>query len=155
MTIKTAEIARVATSTVIDAGPEAIWSALTEEIGNWWPSDFYAGGVDGQRQFFLEAHPGGRMYEQWDGGGGVLWGTVVCVDPGVRLQVLGSLFPNWGGPSEWFGTWELQPEAGRTQLAFSEESVGSVSASGLTEKEKGWVFLFDALKAYAEGKSGD
>ncbi|MFT5571957.1 MAG: hypothetical protein ACI9FR_000878 [Cryomorphaceae bacterium] len=37
------------------------------------------------------------MKKNWSNGCGVLWGTVVCVNPRVQLQVLGSLFPKGTG----------------------------------------------------------
>ena len=122
----------------IDVTPEKLWQVLTRQIGEWWPNEFYAGGQDGKRNFLLETNPGGRMYEEWDNGGGVLWGTVICSDPGSRLQILGSLFPNWGGPSQWYGTWDLKANETGTTLTFSETAMGKVSESGTAEKDKGW-----------------
>ncbi len=137
----------------IGGGVAAVWQALTDDIGAWWPEEFYAGGEPAKRRYHLEAKPGGRMYEEWEGGGGVLWGTVVAVDPARRLQVMGSTFPNWGGPSFWFGTWELEADGVGTILRFSESTVGRISATRAAETEKGWRFVFgDALKAHVEGK---
>ena len=93
------------------------------------------------------------MVETWEGGGGVLWGTVICVDPQVLLQVLGSLFPNWGGPSASYGTWELTPHSNGTTLKFSHSAVGRIADPNLGEQDKGWQFLCQTLKAYAEGAS--
>jgi len=62
------------------------------------------------------------------------------------------VFPNWGGPSIWFGSWELKADGAVTILSFSESTVGRVSDSYVAEKEKGWNFLFGgALKPYVEG----
>lgn len=148
-----AEIATITVEAVIETSPEHVWKALTAQIGGWWPADFYTGGEEGKRSFFLEAQPGGRMYEQWDNGGGVLWGTVYCVDPNVRLQVLGALFPNWGGPSEWYGTWDLSPKGKSTKLTFRETTLGKIPEAGLGDKSQGWHFLCDTMKAFVEGTS--
>ena len=133
MANQAAEIIKIDMELDINCPPDQLWAALTENIGQWWPADFYAGGEDGKRRFSLEAQPGGRMFETWDNGGGVLWGTVVCVDPNVRLQVLGSLFPNWGGPTSWYGTWELTPNGDGTTLRFSESAIGKISDAGAAE----------------------
>jgi uncharacterized protein YndB with AHSA1/START domain len=95
--------------------------------------------------------PGGRMMETWDTGGGVLWGTVVAVKPNEQLQVVGSILPNWGGPSQWFGTWELTAIGDQTLLRYSEHTIGRASEASNLEKEKGWQFVWAALKAYIEG----
>ena len=151
MSRKAAELGDINMQMHVDASPEDVWASLTESIGEWWPADFYAGGEEGARSFTLESWPGGRMFEAWENGGGALWGTVVCVEPNHRLQVHGSLFPNWGGPTEWFGTWELKAEEGGTLLSFNEGSIGRLSDSGAEEKDKGWQFLCRSLKAHAEG----
>ncbi|MBT8096804.1 MAG: SRPBCC domain-containing protein [Woeseia sp.] len=136
----------------INATTAQVWQALTADIGAWWPAEFYAGGDSGKRNFVLEAEPGGRMYEDWQDGGGVLWATVVTVDPGKRLQVTGSVFPNWGGPTQWFGSWELSNNEEGTLLKFEDHSIGRMSADGAAEKHKGWQSLWDVLKARLEGK---
>lgn len=43
------EIAQLTLETQIDAPPEWVWQALTENIGGWWPVEFFAGGEDGKR----------------------------------------------------------------------------------------------------------
>jgi uncharacterized protein YndB with AHSA1/START domain len=147
-----AEYGEVVVETNIQASPHEVWQALTENIGHWWPADFYAGGEDGKRSFSIEAKPGGLMKETWSNGGGVLWGTVICANPGVQLQVLGALFPNWGGPSQWFGSWDLSASGTGTKLRFSESTVGRIADAGLGEKQEGWEFLGNALKEYAENQ---
>ncbi len=130
---------------------ETVWRALTTEIAAWWPEEFYAGGEPKKRRYHLEAEPGGRMFEEWEGGGGVLWATVVAVDPEKQLQVMGTNFPNWGGPSVWFGTWELEVDGSETVLRFSESTFGRTSDSLAAQKDRGWRYLFGGvLKAHIE-----
>ena len=151
MDIQPAKVAALNMEIAIDASPAEVWKALTANIDQWWPADFYAGGSEGARRFAIEERPGGRMFEEWDGGGGVLWGTVVGVEHQKMLQVLGNVFPNWGGPTEWYGTWTLKQDGAGTSLAFSESATGRVSEEGMVEKDKGWRFLMDTLKAHVEG----
>lgn len=153
MTDTNAEIKSLTMELQIEASPANVWQALTESIGAWWPNEFYAGGSQDERQFSLDATPGGLMLETWDTGGGVLWGSVIGADPGKTLQVLGHTFPNWGGPNQWYGTWTLAEVPGGTKLAFSESVVGRVSEDGIEEKDKGWRFLWQTLKAHVEGQS--
>lgn len=153
MNFPNARLSELTMETDIAASPQDVWTALTENIGQWWPADFYAGGEDGSRNFHLEAKPGGRMYEEWADGGGVLWATVYTVEPGKRLQVSGLSFANWGGPSQWLGSWDLSEHNGGTRLRFSEHAIGRVSDDYGADKLKGWEFLWDALKASVEGKA--
>lgn len=66
MTKQVAEIAAIDMEVEIAAPPAQVWSALTENIGEWWPAEFYAGGEAGKRSFTLESVPGGRMVETWN-----------------------------------------------------------------------------------------
>jgi uncharacterized protein YndB with AHSA1/START domain len=136
----------------INGSPAEVWNALTEKIGEWWPDDFYAGGTAGKRGFRLDTQPGGHMHEHWENGGGALWGTVVASEPEKCLQVLGNVFPNWGGPCQWYGTWQLAPEGKQTRLSFSESAFGRISENVMDEKDKGWKFLWASLKAHVEGR---
>jgi hypothetical protein len=81
MKIEKAKMAEFTMEVDIDGTPELAWKSLAADIGLWWPADFYADGESGKRSYFLEARPGGTMGERWDNGGGVIWATVVGVDP--------------------------------------------------------------------------
>lgn len=138
--------------TRIAASPETVWQALTENAGEWWPPEFYIGGEEGKRSYHLEAFPGGRVYEEWDDGGGLLWGQVCNAVPAQLLQVIGYTFPEWGGPSIMFGTWKLTATDDGCILHFTEHTLGRTPEHYVAEKMKGWTFLMDGvLKAYIEG----
>lgn len=156
-----AHLSDLAMEVRIEASADAVWRALTEEIGAWWPGEFYTGGEPKSRNFVLEARPGGRMYEDWSAGGGsdgadgagLLWATVYTVDPGKLLQVAGLGFPEWGGPSLWMGTWRLETDGDATLLRFQESAIGRIDERYVAEKEKGWNYLFaGVLKAHLEGR---
>ncbi len=152
MPIEPTAMGSIAIEVTIDATPESVWTALTKDIGQWWPSDFYAGGTEGSRSFLLEAFPGGRMYESWSDTEGLLWGTVQTVAIGRKLEISGLAFPQWGGPSLWLGSWDLEGKGGVTKVRFTESTIGRVDEAGLAEKEKGWRYLYgDVLKKHCEG----
>ena len=153
MKTEPAIIANLTIKTEIEDSIEKVWTTLTDNIGDWWPDDFYAGGTAGARDFNLDLWPGGRMFETWADGGGVLWATVCTIDPGKCLQVLGHQFPNWGGPLQWYGTWQLESARNCTILSYSEGIIGRLSDSAMNEKDKGWRFLMSCLKAHVEGDS--
>lgn len=137
--------------TRIAAAPETVWEALTDKAGEWWPAEFYIGGEPGKRSYHLEAWPGGRVYEEWEGGGGLLWGQVCHAVPNQLLQVTGYTFPEWGGPSIMFGTWNLTATDHGCTVHFTEHTLGKTSEHYAAEKEKGWKFLMAVMKAHIEG----
>ncbi len=142
----------VLVETKIKASPATVWKALTDDIGLWWPAEFYIGGTEGARSYSLEARPGGRVYEEWDEGGGLLWGQVCTAVPEKMLQATGFTFPQWGGPSIGFLTWTLEADGEGCSLRFTEQTLGMSSEGNRAEKTKGWTFLFGGvLKAHVEG----
>lgn len=151
MSESTASVLTLNMAVDIAAPPAAVWRALTADINSWWPQSFFTGGTESTRRLVFEAEPGGRMYEEWDDGGGLLWAQVVAVQPDRLLQVLGHSFPNWGGPSTWYGTWEFAGDDAGTKLTFSESVVGRVPEGYADDKNKGWHFLWASLKAHLEG----
>lgn len=137
--------------TRIAASPETVWHALTDGIDEWWKG--FAGGEEGKRSFHLEARPGGGMYEQYQDGGSLFWGTVCTVMPCTKLQVVGHNFPEWGGPVVWYGTWELEPTEEGCSLRFTQHSLGHISEIWQDRHREGWTYLFDGvLKAHLEGR---
>ena len=152
MTTDTQPTDAVLVETRIAASPTRVWNALTDEIGEWWPNEFYTGGQPGKRAYTLDARPGGSMRETWEDGGGLEWARVITVMPEAMLQITGFAFPQWGGPSILFGTWNLEADGDGCKLRFTEHTLGVTPDGYAADKQKGWDFLFDgALKAYVEG----
>jgi uncharacterized protein YndB with AHSA1/START domain len=153
MDIEAVNAGSIVVETRIRGSAEKVWRALTSDIHRWWPESFYTGGTAGRRRYVLEARVGGRMYEEWEEGAGLLWATVNTVMPERRLDVFGVAFPEWGGPNLWTGTWLLKPGRGHTVVRFTEGAFGRISKKSLADKDKGWTFLFDgALRAHVEGR---
>ncbi|MEM7355876.1 MAG: SRPBCC domain-containing protein [Acidobacteriota bacterium] len=138
----------------IAADPSKVWQALTSDIGKWWPSEFFCGGGSdaSERRFLLEAWPGGRMWEDWGSGDGLLWATVVNVVAGKTLEMSGFQGPAWGGPNAWYSSYALEADGDGTKLRFSESGFGRMAESMLADKETGWRFLFATMAAHLEGK---
>ncbi len=68
----------------IAAAPERVFSALTEELGNWWPHRYKEGS-----KVTSDAEIGGKIQEHFANGGGALYGTYVYVDKPNRLMSSG------------------------------------------------------------------
>ncbi len=133
----------------INAPPERVWAALIDEIGVWWPKDFYATAEPGP--ITLEARAGGRLFERGRGGSELLWFTVIAIDPGKSLDLVGSLTPAYGGPATTMLHLELEPNGdGATLFKVSDDIFGRIG-DNLQSIKDGWRIIFhDNLKPFVE-----
>ena len=60
---------------------------LIEETTFWWSKEFYTSPKT--KGFHMEAKLGGKMYEDWGNGAGVIWYEVFAIDSSVPLHRLG------------------------------------------------------------------
>ena len=142
-------MARIELEVAIAASPARVWKALVEEAGRWWPKDFYSG--PDPKGFFIEARPGGRMYEDWGDGAGRLWATVIGVEPGKMLELAGVLTPEFGGPATTLFRFALKASGKGTVLQVSDTVFGRRSDALATNLKDGWKQLFEgALKPFVE-----
>jgi len=134
----------------IDAPPKRVWEALVERTTQWWHKDFYIGKTP--RGFVIEPRPGGRMYEDWGDGAGMVWMTVVEVDPPRVLQLAGHLTAPFGGPATTHLRLTLDPRGkSETTLRVSEQAFGRVDEKLRQELHDGWTLLLgEGLKGYVE-----
>ena len=151
ITTKSPSIADVRTEVTIAASAKETWEALTTRIGDWWPAEFYCGGGQGQPRMILEAKPGGRMAEEWDDGDGLLWGTVVAVQKYKSLQASAVIGPSFGGPHTIFVEFAIEATDKGCVVRHRETAHGFIAEGNVAEKEKGWSFLLQTLKAHLEG----
>lgn len=141
-------VERVEVEIDIAAAPARVWKAITEEATKWWRRDFCVNGA--ASGFVFEAKVGGRVFEDWGEGAGVLWFTILALDPGRSLDLVGHVTPAFGGPSISHVRLELEARGKATRLKISDASWGHV-AGACEEKAGGWKLLFgDGLKPWIE-----
>lgn len=136
----------------IAAAKDKVWRIMFEEISSWWPADFL--GVPGSKQIKLEPRVGGRLYEESEDGGAILWGQLVMIVPGVALEFIGATTPTFGGLHMNSIRMEVK-EAGENATAFrlSNAIMGRISEDGVAQVTEGWKYLFaDKFKAYVESQ---
>jgi uncharacterized protein YndB with AHSA1/START domain len=112
----------------IDAGPEAVWTALVRNVGAWWDSEHTYTGV--AKNLSIEARPGGGFCETLPNGGFVEHGAVVNAQPGSLLRLRGALGPLQEGGVAGSFTWQLETAGTGTRLTFTH-AAGGYFAGGL------------------------
>jgi len=141
----TSALDRVELEIDIAAAPAAVWRALTEQTTLWWPRDFYTGPAQG---FHMEPRIGGRVFEDWGNGAGVIWYEIFALNPGVSLDLHGCMGIPYG-PAVTLLHLELSPQPDGTRLKVSDTTIGT--PGNPSEKTEGWYQIFrDGLKRHVE-----
>jgi uncharacterized protein YndB with AHSA1/START domain len=134
---------------LIEAPLEHVWRTMVVETSAWWHSDFYSGPAP--EGFHIEPELGGRMYEDWGEGNGLVWGTVAGLRAPTFLQVVGDTSKDWGGPSRNIMAWRLDREGETTRLRLEHSIFGNISKETEESLRSGWDFLIGGcFKRFAE-----
>jgi len=150
--VRSTGITQVELEIPIAAAAERVWRALTEQVDLWWPRGFFASA--GPLRMRFDARLGGFLYEEAANGGGVVWYTVIALDPGTSVTLAGHLTPAFGGPAQTILRLSLREQGDATILELSDAVFGNVGTG--TATEEGWRALFEnAFKNFVEGNADD
>ena len=133
----------------IDAAPERVWKALVDDIGVWWPKDFYVTADPGP--ITLEAKAGGRLFERGKNGSELLWATVLALDPEKSMDMVAHLTPAYGGPATSMLRFELEPNGDDATLFKVTDAIFGHIGDNLKSIKDGWHIIFhDNFKKFVE-----
>lgn len=133
----------------IDAPRLRVWDAFLNETDAWWRPDFR---TDPRTQsVLLEPRVGGRLYEDYGNGDGLLWATVVVMKSGERIDLVGVAGPEWGGPHTGYHSFTFQDRGDQTVVRLTDSYHGHITPKTLASLEEGWKLLIgEGLKPYVE-----
>ena len=126
---------------VIDATPERVWTALTQECSSW----FFTTTLDSSLEpgsDYTYTYPDGRRAAQ---------GTIIAADPGQRLEMTFS--PTWDDavtPEAPFRlVWSLAAQGGATLLTVEHDELDP-STETARQVGPGSLFLISNIKTWIE-----
>lgn len=125
----------------VEASPAQVYQALVGAIGSWWHPDHTFSGDPAR--LTIEARPNGCFCEQLDAGG-VRHMTVVYVEAGKMVRMVGGLGPLQSEPVSGAMTWSVEEQGEGSRLAVTYKVAGSSSA-----KLDEWAPAVDAVLAQA------
>jgi len=136
---------KIAQEFTIEANPDRVFRAVTEEVGAWWDHSF----EEDHQGIHLETKLGGRFYEDWGGGGGAVYATVQVLRPGRYLKLRGPM--GMDGAVAGVIELELVPKGEATLVKLSHSAVGEITEETRANYSKGWTVLLGTnLKDFVE-----
>jgi DNA-binding transcriptional ArsR family regulator/uncharacterized protein YndB with AHSA1/START domain len=134
----------VRTHTRIPAPRPRVYTSLLD-IGSWWPHRRRDGSY-----VVLEAHVGGRFYEDWQSGG-ALYGTVTEIADDERLSVTGPM--GVAGAVTGCATLELaDTDDGHTVVTVTHQAFGGISGEKSDTYRQGWDAVLGALTKHVAAR---
>ena len=132
----------------IDASPEVVFEALTQQISIWWTSPFFHSGEAAQR-LVLEPRPGGRFFEDLGNNEGLFLATVSSIKKPDQLQLIGPM--GMTGLVQGFVQFQLESKDNSTLLKLSHRAIGDVSEETKKGYDLGWRELLGTrLRSFVE-----
>ena len=132
---------RVEIKLPFDAGHT--WEYLFNQINHWWPKSYYTS--ERTKRFCIHTVVGGKMYEDFGEGDGLIWGEVIGCDFQRSLDLRGQLTRAFGGPLLTLERFEIIPSESASSLIYTCDFIGNVPESTITSLQRGWD---DLIKNY-------
>lgn len=134
---------------IVRADRPRVWQVLVGEVGAWWPRHFF--NHPDPEAFVIEPRIGGRVYEDWGGGAGYLFGTVVVWVPEQRMTWACELYPDWCGPGRSYVSFVLDDAIRGTRVRVTDAGYCLNPPQAADGLGRGWQELIGVhFKGYVE-----
>jgi hypothetical protein len=122
----------------IAASVQSVWNALFDSPENWWPKEHRAG-VDGTTMVF-EQRIGGQLREERPDGAGLVWYSVIALEPQRSVDLAGHLATRYGGPASSMLHLEVVPGSadGTSVLKLTDSVFGRIGSNMRVSLNSGW-----------------
>lgn len=153
---KTVTIAPVRKSIRVNSSQSHAFEVFTAGIGRWWPSKATIGDAP-MRTVVMEAHVGGRWYEESEEGAQTTVGRILLWDPPRRFVVSWDINSHWKPDNLLSSEVEVRFISEGPNLTLVElehrkfEAMGAEEGASMRKDvDGGWPGLLDLFKAEAE-----
>ncbi|MEO9483977.1 MAG: hypothetical protein ABJG47_11045 [Ekhidna sp.] len=149
--MKTLSSATIQFEITLQADVDSVWNNLVNQTTKWWSKDFYTNTKT--KGFHIEGRIGGKAYEDFGDGEGLIWSEVIGVDAPNSIQMKGLLAPEFGGPAISYISINLKSNGSETVFKFSDTLFGALGEATADQIESGWKMIYgEAFKNYIESK---
>jgi len=112
-------------STLVRSDVAHTFEVFVRTIGVWWPVQPFSGGAERVRDVTFEQREGGRIFETWDDGTMVEWGTVL----------------SWTPTDGFVMSWQMTPAT--TEVEFRFTALGP-ALTRVAVEHRGWERLTES-----------
>jgi uncharacterized protein YndB with AHSA1/START domain len=127
--------------------PARVFEAITRNIQAWWGKPYLQS--PNIKVLILEPMIGGRFYEDWRDGQGVLWATVTLLKQDRLVELTRPIAMS--GVAHGIVRFELTEEGDATRVKLSHRAIGEVGKDDEAGYTTGWHDLVCVrLKAFVE-----
>jgi len=138
---------RVEQEVTIQGSPARVFDALTKEVSAWWGMPHMYS--EEARDIILEPNVGGRLFEDWGNGEGVLYATVTIARRPEWLRLTGPI--GIRGAVAGVVDIMLEPKGQATVVRLSHRVVGEVTGETEASYDREWKSLLgERLKPFVE-----
>ena len=131
----------------INAAPEKVFNALTNDVSPWWGAPYLLS--DSAKALIIEPLLGGRCYEDWGDSNGGVWATITGIKQNEWIELTGPIAMS--GVVQGVVSFELEAQGEGTLLKLSHRAMGEVGERQQQGYSSGWHDLLAVrLKAYVE-----
>ena len=130
----------------LQAPANRVYQAITRDIDEWWSNR-----ITVDSHMHLEPQVGGRFFEEFNGGGGVLYASVTYLKQGEEIRLTGAMDLV---EEAWTNSIHLvltSPQPDVTQLLLSHHFLGKVNVITVDSYKQSWEKLLKQhLKIFVE-----
>ncbi|MEL6122838.1 MAG: hypothetical protein AAFR14_03880 [Bacteroidota bacterium] len=143
-------MSHVEVAVTVQHDPSHAWEYYCNQTNLWWPAAMHTD--PRTKRFTIDTYIGGKVYEDFGEGGGLIWAEVIGVDYTRSLQLKGHLTRQFGGPVITFERFDFCPnDDGSTTLTYRMDIVGDMAEAGIKSLQDGWTdILTKHFKAYCD-----
>jgi hypothetical protein len=112
------------------------WEYYFNQVNSWWSKDYFTSPKT--KRFHIETFVGGRVYEDFGEGDGLIWGEIIGADYMHSIDIKGNLLKSFGGPAISFERFSFEKDPDGTKLTYTMDLIGHYTDQSVASLKKGW-----------------
>lgn len=112
------------------------WEYYFNQVNSWWSKDYHTSPKT--KRFIIQAYIGGKVFEDFGEGDGLIWGEVIGADYLHSLDIKGNLTRSFGGPAITFEKFLFEKVETGTKVTYTMDLIGDINDTTIASLKSGW-----------------